>query len=576
MTNEHEVVALFCRMAFFGNMMLAPCTVTPSQGPEGKHFIFFGTIPQEVVLQSPVTIASTMVAPAPLTSSTFSLIEEGEKEGFALTQEGIDNGIMNSPPSSPRRRRRATRKAAQLMASPGSNVLRKRVLDAYQHQLVARPAVPVSNSFTPLRIVAKNSTTGQLRRAWEVPRPEPQRSTAPSNQRRSQAPAETIYKVHRALKERKHFCNKGRKYQVQDQILSQAPAKPRATAPVLAEINPKWFDYETRAEDGTSRQDSVFNRLGQESVFSRLGPKVQPNNLGVTTSDQRRKKRRTFQGQEEHFSCYTISVTFEPGEPIEVNMAHTDDQSSPIQTNVTNTNRKGRSSKKIDAESSKVREEGDENVIPENEDEDDIRIEDPTDEMGMLKSHIEMQDEELIRQREMITAILKQNEELVKTVKALQESQDTSSNHKTSNSQHEGAHSAKDEQKELKGKGVQNSNLRQAKVTFESRMDPESKPQGLSRKEIQAMIAQQMQIAGGGYAIPPAKNCGHPYPVIYDLEEYPKGYVIPRFRTFSGEGNKDLNPEQHLAHFIASCGNTGGNDALLLRQFPQSLVGTAF
>jgi Retrotransposon gag protein len=60
------------------------------------------------------------------------------------------------------------------------------------------------------------------------------------------------------------------------------------------------------------------------------------------------------------------------------------------------------------------------------------------------------------------------------------------------------------------------------------------------------------------------------------LEEYPKGYVIPRFRTFSGEGNKDLNPEQHLAHFVASCGNTGGNDALLLRQFPQSLVGTAF
>jgi hypothetical protein len=52
--------------------------------------------------------------------------------------------------------------------------------------------------------------------------------------------------------------------------------------------------------------------------------------------------------------------------------------------------------------------------------------------------------------------------------------------------------------------------------------------------------------------------------------------VIPRFRTFSEEGNKDLNPEQHLAHFVASCDNTGGNDALLLRQFPQNLVGTAF
>jgi hypothetical protein len=55
------------------------------------------------------------------------------------------------------------------------------------------------------------------------------------------------------------------------------------------------------------------------------------------------------------------------------------------------------------------------------------------------------------------------------------------------------------------------------------------------------MIAQQMQIVGGGYALPPVRNCGHPYPAIYDLEEYPKEYVIPKFRVFSGEGNRDLN-----------------------------------
>jgi hypothetical protein len=55
------------------------------------------------------------------------------------------------------------------------------------------------------------------------------------------------------------------------------------------------------------------------------------------------------------------------------------------------------------------------------------------------------------------------------------------------------------------------------------------------------------------------------YLAVYDLEEYPKGYVISRFRTFSEEDNKDLNPEQHLTYFVASCGNTGGNDALLLR-----------
>jgi hypothetical protein len=64
-------------------------------------------------------------------------------------------------------------------------------------------------------------------------------------------------------------------------------------------------------------------------------------------------------------------------------------------------------------------------------------------------------------------------------------------------------------------------------------VEVEAKLNGLSRKEIQAMIAQQMQIAGGRYAIPPVKNYGHPYPTVHDLEEYPKGYVIPRFRTFS-------------------------------------------
>jgi hypothetical protein len=74
-----------------------------------------------------------------------------------------------------------------------------------------------------------------------------------------------------------------------------------------------------------------------------------------------------------------------------------------------------------------------------------------------------------------------------------------------------------------------------------------------------------MQIAEGGYIIPPVKNYEHSYPAVYDLEEYPKGYVITCFRTFSGEGNKDLNPEQHLPHFIVSCCNTGDNDALLLR-----------
>jgi Retrotransposon gag protein len=164
--------------------------------------------------------------------------------------------------------------------------------------------------------------------------------------------------------------------------------------------------------------------------------------------------------------------------------------------------------------------------------------------------------------------MLKQKEELIKAVKSLQESQDANFNPKVGSSRQEGVHSTKSNHK---GKQPVNSKSHPHRT-----VEVETEPTRLSRKEIQAMIAQQMQIAGGRYAIPPVKNCGHPYPAVYDLEEYSKGYVIPRFKTFFGEGNKDLNPEQHLNHFVASCGNTGGNDALLLRQFTQSLVGTAF
>jgi hypothetical protein len=119
-------------------------------------------------------------------------------------------------------------------------------------------------------------------------------------------------------------------------------------------------------------------------------------------------------------------------------------------------------------------------------------------------------------------------------VKSLQESQDANFNPKAGSSRQEGVHSTKSNHK-----GKQHVN---SKPHPHRTVEAEAEPTGISRKEIQTMIAQQMQIAGGGYAIPPVKNCGHPYPAVYDLEEYPKGYVIPRFRIFSGEGNKDLNP----------------------------------
>ena len=49
-------------MAFFGNFNLAPYTVTPAKSPEGKLFMFFGTIPQELTIYGPAPVA--MITPA--------------------------------------------------------------------------------------------------------------------------------------------------------------------------------------------------------------------------------------------------------------------------------------------------------------------------------------------------------------------------------------------------------------------------------------------------------------------------------------------------------------------------------
>jgi hypothetical protein len=105
-------------------------------------------------------------------------------------------------------------------------------MDAYQNQLVVKPAIPVSNRFAALRIVAKNSATGQLRQAWEVPKPAP-RSTQMSLRRqgKSQAPAEAIYKAHRALKQGKSVRNARSRQYVSRSDQSQDMAQPQAIVP---------------------------------------------------------------------------------------------------------------------------------------------------------------------------------------------------------------------------------------------------------------------------------------------------------------------------------------------------------
>lgn len=90
--------------------------------------------------------------------------------------------------------------------------------------------------------------------------------------------------------------------------------------------------------------------------------------------------------------------------------------------------------------------------------------------------------------------------------------------------------------------------------------------------QLESIINEKIQAVIASEHVEKFVSKGRPYPAEYDQVPYPKGYSVPKFHIFHGTGN----PKQHLAQFKATCGNTGGVDALLFRQFISSLTATAF
>ncbi|CAL2227449.1 unnamed protein product [Prunus armeniaca] len=100
----------------------------------------------------------------------------------------------------------------------------------------------------------------------------------------------------------------------------------------------------------------------------------------------------------------------------------------------------------------------------------------------------------------------------------------------------------------------------------------ESSTSTISPNDIKALIAEgirefQLSIA------PPVQGYRKPFPSHYDAIPFPKGYQRPIFDKFDGVSS---SPHEHLAHFYSACGETSQSDALLVRQFVQSLKGSAF
>jgi hypothetical protein len=95
-------------------------------------------------------------------------IPDEEEVSFTLTPKGVANNAMTSSTNSSRRRRRPTKRVAPVATAKvtrKSQISKKRVLNGYQNQLVVSPAILISNPFSALYVVAKNSVTSQLRQA---------------------------------------------------------------------------------------------------------------------------------------------------------------------------------------------------------------------------------------------------------------------------------------------------------------------------------------------------------------------------------------------------------------------------
>ncbi|KAL0921612.1 hypothetical protein M5K25_008701 [Dendrobium thyrsiflorum] len=107
-------------------------------------------------------------------------------------------------------------------------------------------------------------------------------------------------------------------------------------------------------------------------------------------------------------------------------------------------------------------------------------------------------------------------------------------------------------------------------VTFSTPVQTQSVQ--MSPGQIQDMITQKVGQAISSRKSGDSVSRGRPYPIEYERESYPAGFVPPRFRVFDGLGN----PRQHVAQYRAVCCNIGGNDALMLRLFVSSLGGVAF
>jgi hypothetical protein len=65
-----------------------------------------------------------------------------------------------------------------------------------------------------------------------------------------------------------------------------------------------------------------------------------------------------------------------------------------------------------------------------------------------------------------------------------------------------------------------------------------------------------------------------PYPSHFDWAPSPANFHLPNFIKFSGEDNRSTR--EHVSQYLAQLGEASSSEALAVRMFPLSLIGTTF
>ncbi|XP_011625572.1 uncharacterized protein LOC105421100 [Amborella trichopoda] len=111
----------------------------------------------------------------------------------------------------------------------------------------------------------------------------------------------------------------------------------------------------------------------------------------------------------------------------------------------------------------------------------------------------------------------------------------------------------------------------QAKMRSKGEMVETLRQEVRNRELVYGMVAEALK----KYNIPVMEELNlyqKPYPAYVDKTPFPPGYQRLNFPKYDGTGSS----QQHIAHFIAACGNTTNIYQLLLRQFVGILTGPAF